>query len=151
MTTPNSATAAKLARDFVASVLRVTGHPGLVDAAILCTSEVVANAHVHTGTQRIVIEVSVGHDRVTVRVRDDCTPPRPVPADRCPPRDEHGRGLMLVDACADAWGSSLTGARTNTVWFTLVVNGRGSAERTAAGHPGGAAAGQGRGNVTGDG
>ncbi|MCP3822387.1 ATP-binding protein [Streptomyces sp. A3M-1-3] len=126
MTTPNAATASKIARDFVTSVLRTAEHPQLVDAATLCTSEVVTNAHLHTGTERIVIEVSVGRDYVIVRVRDDCTPPNPVPAD-CYSREGHGRGLRLVGAYADEWGSSETGARSKTVWFKLVENGRGAA------------------------
>lgn len=50
---PNTATAPRVARDFVGTLLRTTEHPGLVDDARLCVSEVVSNAHCHTRSARI--------------------------------------------------------------------------------------------------
>ncbi|NEE44787.1 ATP-binding protein, partial [Streptomyces sp. SID8455] len=50
LTLPNTANTPKLARDFLTSLLRVSRHPGLVDDARLCVTELVTNAHRHTRT-----------------------------------------------------------------------------------------------------
>ncbi|MGW1404635.1 hypothetical protein [Streptomyces sp. NPDC002403] len=44
-----------------------------------------------------------------------------------PDRDEHGRGLLLVDGIAARWGTTAYGTRaphSKTVWFTLSASGR---------------------------
>ncbi|WP_406496483.1 ATP-binding protein [Streptomyces sp. NBC_00846] len=68
---PNTSTAPKVVRDFVATVLWVTGHPRLVDDARLCVSEVVSNAYCHTRSPQVRVEVTVNHRQVTVYVTDD--------------------------------------------------------------------------------
>ncbi|MFF8913569.1 ATP-binding protein [Streptomyces sp. NPDC015032] len=129
---PNAPTAPKIVRDFVATVLCATGHPGLVDDARLCVSEVVSNAYCHTDSPQVRVEVTVNHRQVTVYVTDDEPGRLPTPP---PPRtpapdagvDEGGRGLVLVDGLAARWGTTAYGARSphsKAVWFTLVASGR---------------------------
>ncbi|CAM5427912.1 hypothetical protein SMICM304S_07138 [Streptomyces microflavus] len=69
LTLPNTANAPKLARDFLTSLLRVSRHPGLVDDARLCVTELVTNAHCHTRTPLIRVHVAVNRKRVTVAVQ----------------------------------------------------------------------------------
>ncbi|MFF2330142.1 MULTISPECIES: ATP-binding protein [unclassified Streptomyces] len=120
---PNTANAAKLSRDFVASLLTVSRHDGLVDDARLCVTEVVTNAHRHTRTPLIRVRVTVQRKHVTVAVADDdhWSLPSPAKADGGHQR-ECGRGLLLVEQLAFAWGSAVIGGcfpYRKTVWFTL--------------------------------
>lgn len=132
---PNAPTAPRIVRDFVATVLRVAGHPGLVDDARLCVSEVVSNAYRHTESPQVRVEVTVNRRQVTVYVTDD--DPGRLPA-RTPGAEtdadvgadtgaaEGGRGLLLVEGLAARWGTTAYGARSplsKTVWFTLSASG----------------------------
>ncbi|MGW9303584.1 ATP-binding protein [Streptomyces cyaneofuscatus] len=49
LTLPNTAAAPRIARDFLTSLLGVSRHPGLVDDARLCVTELVTNAHCRAG------------------------------------------------------------------------------------------------------
>ncbi|SES47598.1 Histidine kinase-like ATPase domain-containing protein [Streptomyces sp. yr375] len=104
--TPNSPTSPKICRDTVALLLQVTGHPELRDTAGLLVSELVTNVGRHTGSLAVRLEAVVRHDRVRVAVYDD-EPARP-PAPSARPAPDHdsdcGRGLLLVEAMATAWG-----------------------------------------------
>ncbi|MEU9315262.1 ATP-binding protein [Streptomyces sp. NPDC048295] len=129
---PNAPTAPRIVRDFVATVLWASGHPGLVDDARLCVSEVVSNAYCHTASPQVRVEVTVNHRQVTVYVTDDEPGRLPVPQPARTPSpedgaDENGRGLLLVDALAARWGTTAYGDRSphsKTVWFTLAAAGR---------------------------
>ncbi|MEW9508977.1 ATP-binding protein [Streptomyces bacillaris] len=121
---PNSPAAAKIARDFVGTLLRTGAHSALADDARLCVSEVVANVYCHTSSQLVRVEVTVDRDQVAVHVTDDGPGPLPDPPER--PDGEGGRGLLVVDGLATSWGSSTRQAntrRTNTVWFVLTPPG----------------------------
>ncbi|GAA1139591.1 ATP-binding protein [Nocardioides aquiterrae] len=118
------------------------------DAAELCLSELVTNALVHAGTYS-VLTVSLADGVLTVQVRDHGIAGDAVPVDDDDPLRVFGRGLQLVDALADSWGSDHDEAGT-TSWFSLDVGSaaltaaatpRPSA-RPAAGRPGGPAAGR---------
>ncbi|WP_242514021.1 ATP-binding protein [Streptomyces leeuwenhoekii] len=75
------------------------------DTAALVVSELVTNAIVHTAGRRVVCELHDGDDLVRIAVRDEgCGSGRPEAARR-QPEDEHGRGLLLVDALSHAWGA----------------------------------------------
>ncbi|MET9502661.1 ATP-binding protein [Streptomyces sp. NPDC006622] len=97
-------------------LLRHWGRPGQSETAELLTSELVTNALVHTD-QDAVLTATVGPDGLRVEVRD-FVPGRPRP--RKPDGDEgtHGRGLVLVQAFADAWGVRTHGIG-KVVWFEL--------------------------------
>ncbi|MYY06444.1 MULTISPECIES: ATP-binding protein [unclassified Streptomyces] len=130
---PNSPTAPRVARDFVGTLLRATEHPGLVDDARLCVSEVVSNAHCHTGSARIRVDVTVNRRQVMVYVTDD--EPNRLPKPGTAPDAESGRGLLIVESLTDRWGTTTRGGRAGhakTVWFVLLEPGpcAGGASRT---------------------
>lgn len=76
------------------------------DSAALVVSELVTNAIVHTASTQIVCELHDGDDLVRIAVRDEgCAPGQPHAAARTRPEEEHGRGLLLVDALCHAWGA----------------------------------------------
>ncbi|MFI5900525.1 ATP-binding protein [Streptomyces cyaneofuscatus] len=112
--------------DFLASLLHVSRHPGLVDDARLCVTELVTNAHCHTRTPLIGVHVAVNRKRVTVAVSDDGGPVHEafgvLGTRTAGPEQEHGRGLALVESLALAWGTGSGGERypgRTVVWFTL--------------------------------
>ena len=87
-----------------------------VDAALLCTSELVTNAVLH-GRPPVVLEVVVSSSSVRVEVHDGDLSPvvRRRPVDR---ESSSGRGLELVAALAERWGSEATPGGKVT-WFEL--------------------------------
>ncbi|NEY35309.1 ATP-binding protein [Streptomyces sp. PRKS01-65] len=88
------------------------------DTAALVVSELVTNAIVHTAGRRVVCELHDGDDLVRIAVRDEgCGAGRPEAARRRP-EDEHGRGLLLVDALSHAWGAQEHGPGL-LVWAEL--------------------------------
>ncbi|MFK4144747.1 ATP-binding protein [Streptomyces sp. NPDC004065] len=99
------------------------------DSAVLATDELFANAVKHAGTGpgdkvTVTIEWSAGTLRVTVA---DPSPGCPCPgaADPADPAAESGRGLAIVAALTDEWGTAPpedAGAGAGAgkrVWFTL--------------------------------
>ncbi|MFE1378669.1 ATP-binding protein [Streptomyces sp. NPDC058740] len=100
---PRTATAPRIVRDLVATLVALYGHEDIVEHLKVCVSEVVTNAYQHTRTAQITVDVSLGTDNVTVWV-DDGRPgwlPR-VPRSEPPWHDESGRGLYLVSRMSDA-------------------------------------------------
>jgi len=126
-------TAAAAARRFVRDTLQTwfisgaapVGH-GLVDDAVLLTSELVTNAVVHAGTPvEVTCKLTGGGVEVVV---SDGHPARLVPE---PPENEHipaertsGRGLLLPAALASAWGVTY-GQAAKAVWFRIGQSGPG--------------------------
>lgn len=89
------------------------------DAAVLIVSELVTNAVVHTASTRVVCELSRRERRLRIAVQDQGHQPG---GPRLSPGadDEHGRGLLLVDAMSSAWGSHDAGnASGRIVWAEL--------------------------------
>lgn len=116
---PGRPTSAGLARVFVNDRLVEWGLQHLADPVLLCVSEIVTNAVVHAGS---FAELTVHTDGniLRVEVRDsgggDISPTRPVAA----AEDTHGRGLLLVEAVSDRWGSVDEGDG-KVVWFELTA------------------------------
>jgi anti-sigma regulatory factor (Ser/Thr protein kinase) len=87
----------------------------LRETAVLLTSEIVTNAVLH-GRSGAQLLVSIEHDVLRVEVTDDNT--------RLPQRvspDAHaldGRGLVIVETLATAWGAAPSG-QGKRVWFEL--------------------------------
>jgi anti-sigma regulatory factor (Ser/Thr protein kinase) len=126
-------TAAAAARRFVRDTLQtwlISGAAadgnGLVDDAVLLTSELVTNAVVHAGTPvEVTCKLTGGGVEVVV---SDGHPTRLVPE---PPENEHipaertsGRGLLLPAALASAWGVTY-GRSAKAVWFRIGQAGSG--------------------------
>ncbi|MFH8976658.1 ATP-binding protein [Streptomyces sp. NPDC017890] len=104
------------ARRALRDMLRHWGRPGRSEIAELLTSELVTNALVHTDDDA-VLTATVGPDGLRVEVRDFVGGlPRP----RAPEPEErtNGRGLVLVQSLADAWGVRPHGVG-KSVWFRL--------------------------------
>ena len=124
-------TAAAAARRFVRDTLQawaatgvVTDGHGLIDDAVLLTSELVTNAVVHAGTE-VHLTCRLADDAVEVVVRDG-HPARLVPEaaddESGPAERTGGRGLLLPAALASAWGVAY-GRSSKAVWFRLGLAG----------------------------
>lgn len=86
------------------------------DAAVLLTSEVVTNAVLHGGGE-VQLAVDAGEMRVRVEVSDDEQRRPAVP--HVDDEAEGGRGLMIVDALASAWGVTDSPRGGKIVWFEV--------------------------------
>lgn len=115
---PRSASAA---RRFLRDFLEQAGiSEDVSGVAELCLSELVTNAVVHAGT-RSVLRATL-ESTLTVSVRDHGGPaPDAAPDEDPDPLRVHGRGLQLVEALADRWGSERD-ARGTSVWFALELD-----------------------------
>jgi anti-sigma regulatory factor (Ser/Thr protein kinase) len=122
--------AAAAARRFVRDTLQAwvvtgaAGAHGLVDDAVLLTSELVTNAVVHAGTPvQVTCRLSGGAVEVVV---SDGHPGRLVPeapgCEAVPSERTGGRGLLLPAALASAWGVAY-GRASKAVWFRLALDG----------------------------
>ena len=122
--------AAAAARRFVRDTLEawvVTGAAdghGVVDDAVLLTSELVTNAVVHAGTSvQVTCRLAEGAVEVVV---SDGHPGRLVPEaperEAVPSERTGGRGLLLPAALASAWGVAY-GRASKAVWFRLALDG----------------------------
>ena len=133
------------ARKFVRDTLRswldtapgAEADGGLVDDAVLLTSELVTNAVVHAGTQvQVTCKLAAGAVEVVVR---DSHParmvPGPAPDDTVPAERTGGRGLLLPSALAAAWGVSY-GTDAKAVWFRMGLPGAPGGASTAGADPG---------------
>ncbi|SED86168.1 Anti-sigma regulatory factor (Ser/Thr protein kinase) [Streptomyces misionensis] len=104
------------ARRELRELLRDWGKPGQSEIAELLTSELVTNALVHTDDDAVLTAVvAPGGLRVEVR---DFVPRRPQVRTPQPDDDTHGRGMVLVESLADAWGVRPHGVG-KSVWFEL--------------------------------
>ncbi|MEE1770782.1 ATP-binding protein [Streptomyces sp. JV185] len=89
------------------------------DSALLIVSELVTNAVVHTMSSRVVCELRRLDRRLRIAVQDQGHQPGG-PQLRRTSDDEHGRGLLLVDAMCSSWGSRDAGNGSGRiVWAEL--------------------------------
>jgi len=107
------------ARRFVRDVLAAAGHDaGIVDAAELCTSELVTNAVLHARTEvQVRVEDLGAAIRLEVRDRSTVMPRRIVHS----VRSATGRGMEMVSLLARSWGVDLVDDRTKSVWCELTT------------------------------
>jgi serine phosphatase RsbU (regulator of sigma subunit)/anti-sigma regulatory factor (Ser/Thr protein kinase) len=94
----------------------------LTEASVLLTSELCENATLHAGTE-FEVAVGVTADEVVVSVTDRGAGPLEQYLARPRPRfgraASHGRGLMLVERLATAWGTRHHRDGTHRTWFSL--------------------------------
>jgi len=116
---PAEATAPGRVRRWLSGQLRAWDVPEEVaDAAVLCASELATNALLHAGTPaRIDIDLSA--ERLLVAVSDTGTRGA-VARTQADGLSSRGRGLGMVEALTDAWGTDPT-LRGSTVWFELLL------------------------------
>ncbi|MFJ2906224.1 ATP-binding protein [Streptomyces sp. NPDC087212] len=91
----------------------------IADDAALVVSELVTNAIVHSGGQRVTVALSLRDGFLRIDVHDGVPNSHALPRAPCD-ADEHGRGLVLVKAIAEeqrgTWGIEDGGA---TTWCEL--------------------------------
>ncbi|WP_083707146.1 ATP-binding protein [Intrasporangium flavum] len=107
------------ARGFMRSSLSGWGvDADTIEDAVLCLSELVTNAVIHTESG-CELRVVLDHGVLTTTIRDGGSS-RVVDLSRVSvePLAVHGRGLQIVSAVASRWGSELD-AVGMTVWFVL--------------------------------
>ena len=115
---PPDATAARQARQFVSAKLREWGiDDEVIGTAELCTSELVTNAVIHSGTSSSVT-VQADREYVLVLVQDRGGRGAVRRPEELDPESVSGRGLSLVDALSSAWAAEHSTDGT-TVWFEL--------------------------------
>jgi PAS domain S-box-containing protein len=102
-------------RRFVRDTLDAWNHAELAPTACLLVSELLTNAMRHTG-EPIGLRLNHTEHEIIAEISDDHPqlPRRTLPA----PADEDGRGLTLVEALANRWGS-LPANGSKIVWFAL--------------------------------
>ena len=105
------------ARHFVADRLSEWRVPAAVDSAVLVVSELSTNAVIHAQTS-FSVHVSWNGEVVLVQVTDGS--PAPPAINRTESGTPGGRGLVVVDAVAEQWGS-IPLPHGKTVWATLVT------------------------------
>ncbi len=103
------------ARRFARDQLAICGLTGLADNATLLISELVTNALLHGG-EGAVLTLTVDDLRVRAEVRDS-SPAIPVVRNYSE-TSTTGRGMVIVDALAAAWGTYPV-AGGKVVWFEL--------------------------------
>jgi anti-sigma regulatory factor (Ser/Thr protein kinase)/anti-anti-sigma regulatory factor len=118
-------TAAAAARVFVRDVLGYwqlgLADAMVVDRAVLLASELVTNAIVHARTE-LVLRVELRGDLLHLAVRDGSPRLLRLVTDPVPdPEAEGGRGLLVVEQLARAWGVNRHPDGGKVVWCTLTL------------------------------
>lgn len=109
-------TAARAARDFLTEQLLEWRLPRAVPAGSLVMSELVTNAMIYAQTA-IDVALARHHSLVRIAVRDEGRG-LPEPRSSAPDRTG-GRGLILVDGFARAWGVLPSPRRGKVVWAVV--------------------------------
>ncbi|MFH0172504.1 SpoIIE family protein phosphatase [Streptomyces cacaoi] len=111
--------AARQARRFTRRTLRTWGVPAeAMDTALLVVSELVTNALVHTDG-RVRLDLVLIDRRLRVAVTD-ASPRTPVKPTSLSWEATGGRGILLVEAMSDAWGTvPVSGGKQ--VWSELAL------------------------------
>lgn len=114
---------ADIARRAVRAALGREVSPELVENAVLCTSEIVTNAVVHT---ELGCELQMSFDPATGVVRievSDHSPHHELLANPVDTQRVGGRGLQIVSATSSRWGTN-PASGGKVVWFELWTAGR---------------------------
>jgi anti-sigma regulatory factor (Ser/Thr protein kinase) len=121
-TLPGSPCSVSIARRFLritAAMWQLSGE--LVDNAELCLSELVGNAVMHTDSAQVHCRVWSAGEVLFLEVDDEGRLRLPTVEDAgedC----ENGRGILLIEAFAAAWGTApRPGLAGKTVWAALPI------------------------------
>ncbi|WP_431772843.1 ATP-binding protein [Streptomyces cucumeris] len=121
---PSTRRGARLARLFAVEQLRTWPvPPGVVERAEAVIAELAANAALHGRVQGRDFRLTLTHDEATgtlrIEVADTLGEKTPVLGPLPAPDSETGRGLHLIAALADRWGTELHASVGKTVWAEL--------------------------------
>lgn len=126
VTLPASIDSPKRARAAVLRMMEQRGCLCRIDDVAVAVSELVTNVVRHTDSADVRLSVELVASVVRVTVSDSSTvdllmPEVPVPDETLADRAaaEAGRGLLLVAALTDAWGTDITDADGKHVWFEV--------------------------------
>lgn len=123
-TLPGAPSSVAMARRFVriTAAMWQLSRETLADAE-LCMSELVCNAVTHTGSSRVHCRLWSARGVLFLEVDDEDRGYLPE-IGRADADDEHGRGMLLIDSFATAWGAvPRPGAEGKTVWAALALSG----------------------------
>lgn len=113
---PPFLTSAGVARDFVASRLRLWGRLHQIEDAIQLISEMFNNALIHAPSPDYMVAVDWNGGSVRIEMWDSSLHgPTLLPVDL---EEEHGRGMHLIAAISEMWGSRIA-ASGKCVWAIL--------------------------------
>jgi anti-sigma regulatory factor (Ser/Thr protein kinase) len=116
---PPSIDSPRRARHDIVALLHDRGIQEVDDVAALLTSELVTNSVMHASSDvEVCCEVHAGRVRVAVSDRSPVTPH----VGDGGTTEESGRGVSIVSALADAWGTEATRDQGKSVWFELAVS-----------------------------
>ncbi|MFE0329678.1 SpoIIE family protein phosphatase [Streptomyces sp. NPDC058960] len=110
--------AVRHARRFTRRTLRSWGVPEEADTVLLVVSELVTNALVHTDGQ-VRLDLTLSNHRLRVAVADS-SPRTPVKPTSIGWEATGGRGILLVEAMSDTWGT-LPVSGGKQVWADIVL------------------------------
>ncbi|MFI1966905.1 ATP-binding protein [Streptomyces pathocidini] len=111
---PRAGDAVPEARSFLGSALEEWEIADRAEDAVLCLSELAANAVRHGAHDDFLVGVSLGGGCLRVEVHDAGTG---VPRVGEPSEDDtDGRGLLIVESLADGWGVTPHDSCGKTVW-----------------------------------
>ncbi|MGW7008865.1 ATP-binding protein [Streptomyces sp. NPDC054933] len=107
-------------RRIVSAQLRYWDLEPLLDTTLLGITELLANVHRHAQPNKhCIVELSFDRGRLTVSVTDN-DPRPPLIALRTDALDTSGRGLAMLAALSDGWGTRPNGnGGGKVVWFSL--------------------------------
>jgi anti-sigma regulatory factor (Ser/Thr protein kinase) len=111
----HDARAPQRARRWITHLCHEWGCGELSDLASLLVTELVTNVYLHAASD-CLIHAAYAHQTLSVAVTDEDD--NEVSPGASSVTDETGRGLAIVTALADAWGTRLNGG-TKEVWFDL--------------------------------
>ena len=116
---PADVSSPALARRFVLRSFSGSGVEGLTDVVVLLVSELVTNAVLHARSDS-VLKLSHESERLRVELHDANTEGAVLVGADERGGGPGGRGVLLVDALADRWGSDRD-EHGKTVWFELAA------------------------------
>jgi hypothetical protein len=113
---PATPVQAREARQFLAALL---GGRTAADDAVLCLSELVTNASVHSRSREPGGQFTVRAQLDDIRLRVEVTDVGGSWAWAAYPDNQHGRGLLIVAQLACAWGRTDDAAAGWCTWFEI--------------------------------